>query len=236
MIDIEHHALRALEQNAAAEAHGLVEPLPRGLRVSQNLRRDGEQVFLELDAIRLRQAEAETQRAMVRQQAIELEIQRGGIGEVSNSDGAAAGLVFVGRADAAACGADLGGCGLFLARGVDVLVPGQNENSVVGEDQVVRPEADARLADALDLVEQVPRVDHHAVADDRELAAAHDAGGQEVQLEHLAVDDQRVAGIVAALEAHDHVGPAGQPVDDLALALVAPLGADNHHAGHGILR
>src|SRR5260221_2001787 len=32
---------------------------------------------------------------------------------------------------------------------------------------------------------------------------------------------------MAALEADDHVGAAGEPVDDLALAFVAPLGADD---------
>jgi len=32
-----------------------------------------------------------------------------------------------------------------------------------------------------------------------------------------------MAGIVAALEAHDDVGLFGQPVDDLAFTLVAPL-------------
>ena len=64
------------------------------------------------------------------------------------------------------------------------------------------------------------------------LAAAHDARRQRVQLEDLAVDDQRVARIVTALKPRDHVGPLAQPVDDLALAFVAPLGADNHHIRH----
>ena len=76
------------------------------------------------------------------------------------------------------------------------------------------------------------RIDHHAIADDRQLAAAHHAGRQQRQFVGLAVDDQRVAGIVAALEAHDDVGLLGQPVDDLALALVAPLGADHHDIRH----
>ena len=76
------------------------------------------------------------------------------------------------------------------------------------------------------------RVEDHAIADDRQLAAAHDAGRQQRQLVDLAVDDQRMAGIVAALEAHDDVGALRQPVDDLALALVAPLRADDHHIGH----
>ena len=45
--------------------------------------------------------------------------------------------------------------------------------------------------------------------------------------ELLAVADDRVAGVVAALEAHDHVRLLGEQVDDLALALIAPLGADD---------
>ena len=61
---------------------------------------------------------------------------------------------------------------------------------------------------------------------------AHHAGRQQRQLVDLAVDDQRVAGIVAALEAHHDVGALRQPVDDLALAFVAPLRADDHHIGH----
>ena len=51
--------------------------------------------------------------------------------------------------------------------------------------------------------------------------------GSSDKLVGLVADDERVAGIVAALEAHDHVGAAGQPVDDLAFALVAPLRADD---------
>ena len=39
-------------------------------------------------------------------------------------------------------------------------------------------------------------------------------------------------GIVTALKARDHIGAFAQPVNDLALALVAPLRADNHHIGH----
>src|SRR3546814_17188990 len=41
-----------------------------------------------------------------------------------------------------------------------------------------------------------------------------------------------MAGIVAALEADDRVGAAGQPVDDLALALVAPLRPDDGNICH----
>ena len=43
-----------------------------------------------------------------------------------------------------------------------------------------------------------------------------------------------MAGIMAALEAHHDIGALGQPIDDLALAFVAPLGADDHDIGHGL--
>ena len=46
----------------------------------------------------------------------------------------------------------------------------------------------------------------------------------------LAAHD-RVPGVVAALKAHDGVGVLGEQVGDLALALVAPLGADYHDPG-----
>ena len=81
-------------------------------------------------------------------------------------------------------------------------------------------------ASLLDLVLQRPGIEHDAVADHRQ-RAAHDARGEQREFVGLVADDERVAGIVAALEADDDVGAAGQPVDDLALALVAPLAADH---------
>src|SRR3981189_881760 len=41
-----------------------------------------------------------------------------------------------------------------------------------------------------------------------------------------------MAGIVASLEAHVDICLLRQPVDDLALPLVAPLGADDDNIGH----
>ena len=41
-------------------------------------------------------------------------------------------------------------------------------------------------------------------------------------------DEDRVAGVVAALRADDDVRLLGQHVDDLAFAFVAPLGADQN--------
>ena len=43
----------------------------------------------------------------------------------------------------------------------------------------------------------------------------------------MSVDHQRVAGVVAALETRHRRGVLGQQIDQLALALIAPLGADD---------
>jgi hypothetical protein len=41
-----------------------------------------------------------------------------------------------------------------------------------------------------------------------------------------------MTGVVAALEANDDIRLLRQPVDDLALSLVAPLGTDDDNVGH----
>ena len=82
-------------------------------------------------------------------------------------------------------------------------------------------------------------IDDHAGADDRVLLRAQNAAGNE--LEHVAIlaDDDGVAGVVAAGNTRDVVERAGEIVDDLALAFVAPLRADHDdrfHAEHLLAR
>ncbi len=52
--------------------------------------------------------------------------------------------------------------------------------------------------------------------------------------ELLAVAHDTVAGVAPALIAHDVIRTGSELVDDLALALVAPLGADNRHHAHEV--
>ena len=73
------------------------------------------------------------------------------------------------------------------------------------------------------------RGQHHAVADVALHTRAHDAAGNEVERRFNAVDDQRMARIVSTLKAHHTLGGFGQPVDQLALAFIAPLGTYNHN-------
>ena len=155
-----------------------------------------------------------------------------GVEQVAHADAAAGDLVLVGRADAAAGGADGAAAARLLAEGVEQLVPGEDDVRVVGDEQlrVVLEEA-ARL-ERVDLLHQHRGVDHHAVADDAGLPRVEDARRDQVQDGLLAAHHQRVAGVVAALEAHDDLGVLGEQVDDLALPLVAPLRSDDDDVRH----
>ena len=49
-------------------------------------------------------------------------------------------------------------------------------------------------------------------------------------------DENGVAGVIAALGAHDDIGLLGEHVDDFTFAFVTPLGAHKDRIGHSCLR
>ena len=163
---------------------------------------------------------------MVRAKPVEQRFEIVEVGEVADADRAAPDLVLIGRADAAPRRADLARAAGVLAQRVEVAVDGQDQGAGLGDHQHVGRDDHALRGQFLDLGLQRPRVEHNAIADDRR-RAADDPRWQQRKLIDLLADHQRVAGVVAALVAHDHVGAAGEPVDDLALALVAPLRAND---------
>ena len=78
-----------------------------------------------------------------------------------------------------------------------------------------------------DFVEQGGGIDDDTVADDALAAGAQDAAGNKVEDEFFAVDDDGMAGVMAAgVAGHDMVA-LGEDVDDFAFAFVAPLGAED---------
>jgi hypothetical protein len=86
-----------------------------------------------------------------------------------------------------------------------------------------------------DLVEERPRIDHHAVAEHARLAGVAHPRRHQVRDQLLALDDQGVAGVGAAAVADHGVGDLGVEIDDLALAFIAPLGADHDHDRHELI-
>ena len=101
---------------------------------------------------------------------------------------------------------------------------------VGGDAQPTR--VDAAVAEVLEFGRDHLRVDDHAVADQAQLPGIEDPGRDEVELVDVVPAHDRMAGVVAALKADHHVGRLGEQVRDLALPLVAPLGADYYQARH----
>ena len=232
MIDVEQRPLRAFEQDALALAALGVEQRPHRVDIGQDLRRDLAELAAQLVGGNLRLAQAPAQRIVMAEDALDLGLERRQVLEVHHPDGAPSDLVLIGRADAALGGADPAVARRGLAQRVELAVERQDQRGILGDAQIVAADADPERLDLGDLLGQRPGIDHHAVADHRQLALAHHAGRQQRQLIGGAVDHQRVAGIVAALEAHHDIGALRQPIDDLALAFVTPLGADDHDIGH----
>ena len=81
--------------------------------------------------------------------------------------------------------------------------------------------------DLSDLAEEDLQVDDDAVTDDGGDPGGEHTGRQEVEGELLAVDDDGVSGVVAAVELHDVVDVLTELVSRLALSLVSPLGPDD---------
>ena len=117
----------------------------------------------------------------------------------------------------------------LLARAVDRDVPRHDQVRVARD--LERVGADPAAFEIVDLAEQHLRVDDAAGAEDADLAGEN-PGGKLAELERLAGDDHRVAGVRPTLVAADDVRLLREQVDDLALAFVAPLRTDDDGGRH----
>ena len=93
----------------------------------------------------------------------------------------------------------------------------------------------ARGAQGRDFFEEGQRIDHYAVADDAGALGPQNAAGHELQNEFFFVDDDGVSGVVAAGVARHDRKSLSEYIDDLTLALVAPLGSDNDRSSTSAL-
>lgn len=108
----------------------------------------------------------------------------------------------------------------------------QNQRDVFGDAQIVGRDLHALALQLVEFGQERLRIEHNAVADHRQLRRPQHARRQQRELVGVSIDDERMAGVMAALKANDDVSLLRQPVDDLALPFVAPLGADDDNIGH----
>jgi probable phosphoglycerate mutase len=156
-----------------------------------------------------------------------------GVEQVLDPQADAGRLVGVGRADTPLGGAQAVLAQLALGEAVELGVVRHDQVGVAAD---LEPGAvDAAGLEPVDLGHQHGGVDHHPVADHRSDPRVKNAAGHELQGEGFLADDDGVAGVVAALVADHDLHLLGEQIGQLALALVAPLGADDHGTGHARL-
>ena len=146
--------------------------------------------------------------------------------QVVNMQRAPRHLVFVGWSNALAGRANPGiGALRGFTRAVKRGVVAENERATRA-DLEARTNFDTAAFQFLDFGKQVVDVKHDTVADVAVHAGANDSRGNQVELVDLVAHNKRMACIVTALEAHDALCVISQPIDNLALALIAPLSSN----------
>ena len=239
MVDVEQAGVGAFEQHALAGLHRIVQAVHGVGDVRSQALAGFAKALCQRIGVKRRSLHAKGLQFAGAKAAdhVQALAQVGGIQQVAHADGGGAiHLVAVGRADAATRGADgqaarivTGDAGheVFQCR-VLFLVVGHHHMGAVA-DQQVAAHLDAALTQAVDLLQQLLGIHHHAVADHADLVGVQDAAWHQVQGVAFAAHLHAVAGVGAAVVAHDHVMATGEQINDLALAFVAPLEA--HHCG-----
>ena len=147
--------------------------------------------------------------------------------QIADAQATTCNLVFVSRADAAAGGTDLLLATGFLAGLVQGHVIGQDQRAGRADTQALA-HRHTLLFQLDDFTHQGIRSYHHTVTDQALHAFAQHTGRNQVQDGLLTVDHQGVASVVATLVAHYGGGMFGQQINDLAFALITPLGAQDY--------
>ncbi len=232
MVDVEQGPLRTLQQDVLAPRRGLIQgELGVGDAVHEPLGQFQHLVDDPGRVQRLTVVDLDQHLVLDVEGGFDLLGQDRLVQQILGADPHPGHLVLVGRADPTAGGADLGLAQVALGDLVD--------GHVVRHDQV-RIRADQQVAgvhvaglEAAQLGEQDGRVDDHPVADDVLHARRQDARGDQVQRELLTVrQHDGVPGVVAALVANYPLDAFTVEIGGFALALVAPLGADQYDDCH----
>src|SRR5437867_2783101 len=165
-----------------------------------------------------------------RDDGLELLPKGDGIDEVAHADAESTHLVLERGADAAKRRARAQVAFQVLFEAVDDLVVRHHDMGSVADEQVL--DRMAKGASFLDLLQELRRIDHDAVADHVHRALPEDARRQQMECVQLFAHLDRVARVRAALEPHDDVRAVGEEVDNLPLAFVPKLGSYHNGRGH----
>ena len=133
--------------------------------------------------------------------------------------------IFVGidRRDTASGGTEFFVCQSVLFQNVTHLVIRHADRRAVTDDQMLRRDLNALVAQHFNLVEKMLEVDDHARPHHVDGLVTQNARRQQVQNELALFVDDSMPGVVAALIADDDIIFFAQKVDHAALAFITPV-------------
>ena len=170
MVHVEQDALRAFEQYPCPCFAHFVQPPPHGLGIFQNKGSYFFQIGNQAGAIYGRFTKSSTQRIMVCAKPVKLGIQGIKMRKVAHTNRATPHLVFIGRANTAACGSDLARTCCSLTQPVKVTVDRQDQRAVVRQCEILGRYRNALPAQLCHFITQRPWVEDDPVADNRQRA------------------------------------------------------------------
>ncbi len=227
-------ALRAFKQDVAALALHFLEAGLHIREVGDKTRGQGQQAFGHGVGIeRLKFVKLAQQDVFFLQGVGHLGAHQVGRGKVARAQAHAGGFVFITGAEAPARGADFVAGAADFAGLIQAFVVGQDEVGFFADAEARGAHVHAAGGKVVHFFKENMGVQHNAVADEADFVRVQNAGRDEVEDGFLPPHFDGVASVVAALEAHDGATLGAQHVHNFALALVAPLGADDDRIRHG---
>lgn len=231
VVDVQQRALAALEEDDLVVVDGPVEDQGGVGDIALDLVRVAQQLLHDLlRGDRAAVVELGEDLVLEVEGRLDLLEQDRLVEEVLDADADPVDLVGVGGPDAAARGTDLPRAEEAFRHLVEGGVIRRDQVSVTAEQELGG--VDAALVQSAQLGEQDRRVDDDPVADDRDTSRGENSGREKVERVLLVADDDRVAGVVAALVAHHVIDRAAEQVGGLSLAFVTPLSTEQHKCGH----
>ena len=238
MVHIQQRALGAFKQQALARFHGIVK-VRAGIgdqrKNTNTIQQGARHNRVRVNFLGTQQPQLGVVQGNQLTQAL---FKHGGIAQMMSPYRPACDLVFVSGSNTASGGANLDGAAFaacFFTGQVQRHVGIENQRCCLRYQNAAVRIGNPQLGQVIQLLEQFAHRQHHAIAHNGRHAFPHDPTGHHMQREPLAIDNQRMPRVVAALKSNHHVVLIRQVIHDFAFAFIAPLGAHNHRIVRHVL-
>ena len=204
MIDIQHGALRAFEDNRLSLRKSAVQQKSRVANKRRKLF-GGIGIFakhfIRIQRIGIKQRMRD--HVLFAARVFDVRAQKYAVEQVSNAQTAAPHFVFIRWTDAARRGSDFHSTGSVFRSKLHHAMVRQNNLRPV-RDEKIAIDFHTRGAERRDLLKKGQRIDYDSIADDARALRPQNAPGHKLQNKFFSIDDDRVPGIVATGIASHH--------------------------------